>query len=260
MSNLFERLGRNERRGSKPRCHLLTHGSLDVVAKSLTTLVDPFANISPSDFWMPLGFESTGEATLPEAVRLLPEDVRLELGRWWLTVPARTPSWDIASTCTIEGKAGILLIEAKAHEQELIKEETGRKNIETPVSGNARRNLLRIDWAIRDASAALVEETGLTWALSRDWNYQMSNRFAWAWKLADLGIPVVLVYLGFQNAGEMSDKGRPFTDDADWQRVVKRHSRALFAEEVWGRRLTCRSVPFIPLIRSFEVPLVDPLV
>ena len=78
----------------------------------------------------------------------------------------RTPNWDIASTCTIEGKAGILLIEAKAHDQELIKEETGRKNIETPVSGNARRNLLRIDWAIRDASAALAEETGLTWALS----------------------------------------------------------------------------------------------
>ena len=222
--------------------------------------MDPFANVSPTDCWMPLGFESTGEATLPEAVRLLPEDVRLELGRWWLAVPSnntRTPNWDIASTCTIEGKAGIVLIEAKAHEQELMKEETGRKNIETPVSGNARRNLLRIDWAIRDASAALAEETGLTWALSRDWNYQMSNRFAWAWKLADLGVPVVLVYLGFLRASEMSDRGRPFTDDPDWQGVVKRHSQALFAAGVWGRRLTCRSVPFIPLIRSSEVRLTD---
>ena len=28
----------------------------------------------------------------------------------------------------------------------------------------------------------------------------MSNRFAWAWKLADLGVPVVLVYLGFFRA------------------------------------------------------------
>lgn len=260
MSTLFERLRPNERRGSKPRCHLLTHGSPDVVAKGLTALVHPFAIISPSDCWVPLGFESTGEATLPEAVRLLTKDVRLELGRWWLAVPSnktRTPNWDIASTCTIEGKTGVVLIEAKAHEQELIKEETGRKSMETPVSGNARRNLLRIDWAIRDASAALSEETGLTWSLSRDWNYQTSNRFAWAWKLADLGIPVVLVYLGFLKAGEMSDKGRPFTDDADWQRVVKCHSRTRFAAEVWGRRLTCRGVPLIPLIRSLEVPLTD---
>ena len=116
---------------------------------------------------------------------------------------------------------------------------------------------MRIDWAIRDASAALAEETGLTWALSRDWNYQMSNRFAWAWKLADLGIPVVLIYLGFLNASDMSDQGRTFTDDADWQRVVKRHSEALFAAEVWGQRLTCGSAPLIPLIRSIEVPLID---
>lgn len=209
---------------------------------------------------MPQGFENTDEATLPEAARLLPEAVRLELRRWWLTVAAnntRTPNWDIASTCTIEDEAGIVLIEAKAHDQELINEETGRRNIETPVTGHARRNLLRIDWAIRDASAALAEDTGLTWALSRDWNYQMSNRFAWAWKLADLGIPVILVYLGFLSASEMSDRGKPFTDDADWQCVVKCHSRALFAAEVWGRRLTCGGVPFIPLIRSLDVPLND---
>jgi hypothetical protein len=238
---LFLRLKRKERRGSKPRCHLLTHGSPDAVAAKLTALVEPFASVAPSDRWMPEGFEETREATLPEAGGLLNADVRLELRRWWLTVASnntRTPNWDIASTCTIEDKPGIVLIEAKAHNNELIKEESGR-NIEVPVSGNARRNHLRIDWAIRDASAALAEDTGLIWALSRDWNYQMSNRFAWAWKLADLGIPVVLVYLGFLNADEMSDKGKPFARDADWQSIVKRHSKALFAAEVWGQRWTC---------------------
>jgi hypothetical protein len=263
MCNPLERLRPNERRGSKPRCHLLTHGSPDAVAARLTALVTPFASVGPSDDWMPQGFENTGEATLPEAARLLPETVRLELRRWWLTVPsnnARTPNWDIASTCTIESRAGIVLIEAKAHDQELIKEETGRRNIEVPVSGNARRNLLRIDWAIRDANVALTEETRLTWALSRDWNYQMSNRFTWAWKLADLGIPVLLIYLGFVNASDMSGKGRPFTDDADWQCAVKCHSQPLFAAEVWGRRLTVGGVPFIPLVRSLEVPLPGQLV
>ncbi len=260
MNALLERLKPKERRGSKPRCHQLTHGSPDAVAARLTTLVVPFASVAPSDRWMPEGFEQRDEATLPAAERLLPADVRLELKRGWLGVASkitRTPNWDIASTCTIDGKPGILLIEAKAHDQELIKEETGRKNIKAPVSGSDRRNLLRIDWAIRDASAALAEDTGLAWALSRDWNYQMSNRFAWAWKLADLGIPVVLVYLGFLNANEMSDQGKPLADAADWESVVKHHSQALFPAAVWGQRWTGGGQPLVPLIRSIEVPLID---
>src|ERR1700740_2405964 len=115
MNTLLDRLKPKERRGSKPRCHWLTHGSPVAVASRLMTLVAPFASITPSDRWMPQGFEDTDEATLPEAERLLPADVRLELRRWWLIEASkntRTPNWDIASTCTIEGKAGILLIEA----------------------------------------------------------------------------------------------------------------------------------------------------
>jgi hypothetical protein len=256
LGNLLQRLKPNQQRGSKPRCHLLTHGSSDAVAAKLTALVEGFARVAPSDLWMPQGFENTDEATLPRAERLLPSNT--ELTRWWLAAPSnntRTPNWDVASTCTIEGKVGIVLIEAKAHDKELINEETGKKNIEAPVSGRSRRNLLRIDWAIRDANAALAEDTELIWALSRDWNYQMSNRFAWAWKLADLGFPVVLVYLGFLNAGEMSGEGKLLTDDEGWQSLVKRHSQVLFPAEVWGRRWECRGQPFIPLIRSLDMPL-----
>lgn len=258
MSGLFDRLRPRERRGSKPRCHLLTHGSPDAVAARLTALAAPFASVAPTDCWMPEGFDHTDEATLPEAERLLPANVRLELRRWWLVAAmntARTPNWDVASTCSVDGKPGIVLIEAKAHDQELIKEETGRKTIEAPVSGNARRNLLRIDWALRDASAALAEDTGLPWALSRDWNYQMSNRFAWAWKLADLGVPTVLIYLGFLNATEVTDQGTPFGNDTQWQDVVHGHSQALFPAAAWGRRWTCGGQPFVPLVRSIDVPL-----
>jgi hypothetical protein len=207
---------------------------------------------------MPQGFYQTDEAKLPEAERLLPSDLRNELKRWWLAVSStntRTPNWDVASTCTIEGKAGILLIEAKAHDQELIKEETGRKSIEAPVTVNARRNLLRIDWALRDASVALAEDTGVTWCLSRDWNYQMSNRFAWTWKLAELGVPVVLVYLGFLNASEMSDRGKPISDVSEWEKLVKRHSQLLFPAEVWGQRWVCSDQPFIPLVRALDLSL-----
>jgi hypothetical protein len=49
----------------------------------------------------------------------------------------------------------------------------------------------------------MTKQTGLTWALSRDWCYQMSIRFAWAWKLAGLGKPVILIYLGFLAYDEM---------------------------------------------------------
>lgn len=261
MNLTFPALKRNQQRGSKPRCHLLTHGTREAVAARLSALAAPFASIAPVDHWMPQGFEETDEATLPEAFQLLSEEVRIELKRWWLAVAlntARTPNWDIASTCTIEERPGLLLIEAKAHDQELIKEETGRKNIEAPVSVSARRNLLRIEWAIRDASIALSAETGLPWALSRDWNYQMSNRFAWSWKLAELGIPVVLVYLGFVKADDMSSPGEvPFTDAWAWEALVRAHSAPLFPVEVWNRQWPVNGVPFIPLIRSIEVRLAQ---
>lgn len=83
----------------------------------------------------------------------------------------------------------------------------------------------------------------------------MSNRFAWAWKLTDLGVPVVLVYLGFLNAAEMDDHGKPFADADNWRRTVVEHSRGLFPSTAWEQRWQCGSAPLIPLIRSREVAL-----
>lgn len=80
----------------------------------------------------------------------------------------------------------------------------------------------------------------------------MSNRFAWSWRLTELGIPVVLVYLGFLRANEMADKGMPFTDHAHWKRVVNEHSAPLFPVEVWDRSWTVNGQAFVPLIRSVE--------
>jgi hypothetical protein len=83
----------------------------------------------------------------------------------------------------------------------------------------------------------------------------MSNRFAWAWKLTELGVPVVLVYLGFLRAEEMRNNVRtPLTDASDWERMVKAHSDPLFPREFWNRRWMCNEQPLIPLIRSAEVP------
>lgn len=257
MIDLLNRLKPKERRGSKPRCHLLTHGPASDVASRLNALAGAFANVSNSDCWMPLGFENLEEAQLHKAPRLLGSGFGLQLSKWWLAPAserAMTPNFDIASTCTIDGKAGLLLVEAKAHDEELNKEAAGRR-LTPDSSDNRKASHETIGAAMESARSGLGKATGLSWRISRDSHYQISNRFAWAWKLADLGIPVVLVYLGFLRADEMDDRGKPFKDHAEWDRLVKSHSESLFPPEVWGQRWMISGQPLIPLIRSLNVPL-----
>lgn len=234
MTKAFKQLGANAQRGSKPRCHLLTHGSADVVAARLTELATPFATITPTDQWMPCGFADCAEAELDKADRLLDASQRETLAAWWLPADrqgARTPNFDVASTCTINGQRGLLLIEAKAHDQELTKEAAGRQ-LPLGASEERRASHPTIGTAIESARAGLVAATGLTWGISRDTHYQISNRFAWSWKLADLGVPVVLVYLGFLRATEMSDKGTPLTDASAWADLVVDHSKSVVPADV----------------------------
>ena len=249
MSNLLDKLRGKERRGSKPRCHLLTHGSPAQVAARLTDLIAPWGTVSAGDIWMPQGFFDTEEAQLHKAPRLLSQAVCRALQSWWLAVPATTPNWDIASTCTIEGRKGLLLVEAKAHDEELIGEEAG-KRLDRNASDGTRKNHARIGTAITQANTALNAVVP-GWNLSRDSHYQMSNRFAWSWKLTELGFPVILVYLGFRYAVEMNDLGNPFVDHADWQNLVTAHSRHLLpSSHIWENKLILHGQAFIPLIRS----------
>lgn len=261
MSSLIERLKPKERRGSKPRCHLLTHGATEAVARRLTALVSAFAVVSPNDRWMPRGFVDLEEAQLHKAPRLLPPALSARLGEWWLPADrqdARTPNFDLASTCKIDGTPGLLLIEAKAHAAELQKEAIGRRLEATDPKEAAKRTASHktIGAAIESARIGLSSATNFEWRIDRDSHYQMSNRFAWSWKLAELGIPVVLVYLGFVRAGDMSKPGEvPFANAAAWDALVRAHSAPLFPGDVWDRRWDINGVPFIPLIRSIELPL-----
>jgi hypothetical protein len=210
---------------------------------------------------MPDGFAQCDEAQLHTAERLIPDpQVRSLLLNWWLAVPGSrttTPNWDIASTCEIGGRRGLLLIEAKAHDAELRNEERGKPlgaEDNKGVSIDSRRNHGQIGSCIKDASLALSDQTKLVWALSRDWNYQMSNRFTWAWKLTELGMPVILVYLGFIGCEEVR-KGRsqrPIADKQDWEKMVVAHSRPLFPVEIWNHKWLVHEQSFIPLIRVYD--------
>ena len=85
----------------------------------------------------------------------------------------------------------------------------------------------------------------------------MSNRFAWAWKLADRGKPVVLIYLGFLHCEDMHNgvSQKPISDGEDWQKLVEAHSRILFDAQIWNKEWQVNGQPFIPLIRTYDQPL-----
>ena len=122
VATLFKNLRPRERRGSRARCVLLTQGSNKVVAHRLSALAAPFATVDPvRHSWMPRGFAEPREARLDDLPSFLSERDREVITNWFLRFPrgANTPNWDIASTATVDGREGLLLVEAKAHTREL---------------------------------------------------------------------------------------------------------------------------------------------
>lgn len=260
----IEALPEKRKRGSFPRCLCFMMGDRPAVASRLSALVDrPEVRVEPDDFWMPSPvldsdgtFTSTSieEAVLLDSVGeskwLLNDQKRKELSEWWLrtTERANSPNWDIASSCRIENRPGLLLVEAKAHASELKAE---GKALGENASATSRENHKQIGTAIDQASSGLGGRR-LGWNLSCGSHYQLANRFAWAWKLSSIGIPVVLVYLGFLCANDMRDLGEPFVDCADWTRVLLKHSRDCVPEHTWGRTITVGDSSIRPLIRTWK--------
>lgn len=256
--NWLDKLGK-DCQGSRPRCVLLTDGCREDVAKRLTKLIDfPGVSVSSNDKWRPCGKGSVEEAQLHKS-DILPRVIRNELKNWWLAISKNTtttPNWDIASTCTIEGDPALLLVEAKAHNKELdgsgkILSGSQRKN------PNSRKNYERIREAIEEANEGLKSATSGSWSLSSCSHYQLSNRFAWAWKLASLGKPVILLYLGFLKANEMTDRGASFSDGEDWERHLRNHCRGVVDSTFWGKNISIKGVPLIPLIRAKNQPFAE---
>ncbi len=234
------------------------------VAQRLTGLVNsPAVEVRPDCQWMPTGLpvqKADGswdktpakEVTLDNPNPLLSAEESQMLKQWWLCHPStnsNTPNWDIASTCMVDGRKGLLLVEAKAHVNELKEAEAGKK---LDASARSFENHLRIGHNIAQASAGLQRDTKLRWAISRDLCYQMSNRFAMANKLTEMGYAVVLVYLGFLKADEMADRGNLFTNASSWKDAVEQHSRILFPRRIWEQPWILNHLPFLPLIRSME--------
>jgi hypothetical protein len=193
--------------------------------------------VSEEDVHRPLGSSNDREYELPEycreqmAGRFAMREIREPV--WWIvkrTRFVRTPNFDLISTARVCGEPGLLLVEAKAHHGEL---ETCGKPFKS--SSNAE-NHRKIGESIGEANRAL---NGIVPGikLSRDGFYQISNRVAWGWRLASLGVPVTLLYLGFfQDPYWPSDQ---FASGDDWRQAALRYLGNVVPTGVLNHRLPC---------------------
>jgi hypothetical protein len=233
-------------RGSRQRLLDWVRGGDAEFRESLNRLLQPSgAVLGQGEQWMP-NHASSDEAQLATiGIGFLPDTVRIAVRDWWLVNlrMANTPSWDLVVTCQFDDRRGLVLVEAKAHATELANESGGKRQPGNP------ENHARIGLAIEEARKALDHVVpGVK--ISRDLRYQLSNRVAFAWKLAALGVPTVLVYLGFTGDRNVTDLGEPIADEAHWRNLVQTHAEAVLPVDFAERRIECGSSAMQFLIRT----------
>jgi hypothetical protein len=216
------------------------------------------ARVSARSQWMPRSYREPDEARLetfgPKWMSGM--GVWEQLRKWWLKHErgANTPNWDIALGCELEGKAGLILVEAKAHKNEL---KTDGKVPEPGVSANSQENHAQIVAAIDEACVGLRHlEDSVTISCSS--HYQLANRLAFTWKLATLGVPTVLVYLGFYGDTGIRDVGPPFESDVDWRKAFDSYSAVSGSKPLFEKRLECGAAPAWMFVRARHVLEVSP--
>ena len=116
------KISREAWRGS--RKHVLDWVEQPAFLAELERLAAPApVRIEPRAWHMPKGYDEPAEARLERGCPILLSDgkTRWELRDWWLTPyrRANTPNWELAVECSIGGRRGLLLVEAKANEPEL---------------------------------------------------------------------------------------------------------------------------------------------
>jgi len=90
-------------------------------------------------------------------------------------------------------------------------------------------------------------------AISRNTHYQLANRIAFAWKLATLGVPTVLVYLGFTGDDGIADAGEPFRDHAHWVVEFDRYAHGGVPSSLREVKVPCGASYFWLLVRDRPV-------
>jgi hypothetical protein len=213
------------------------------------------AVVSCADPHQPIGFADPSEDELPAFCRKHLGDMIdaacLDVGQWWTLHNGTTPTWDLLSTIAFGGRRALLLVEAKAHALEL---EVAGKPIRVDASSASRSNHDFIGTCIESASSELSQcQPGFR--LARDRHYQLSNRLAWAWKVASCGLPVVLMYLGF--TGDTYFARDFLRDDSHWQALMTSYLAEVAPPEFSSAPLVLGSGSVQFLARSLPVRSVS---
>jgi hypothetical protein len=221
--------------------------------------------LTPTSRWEPRGYAHRGEARLSQfGPAVLPDIDWSGFAAWWLDHGGSTPTWDIAMQCDVGGRPGLVLVEAKAHVSELSTDgkPVARENVAKPRSersvANSAANHEQIGVAIREAQNALAPLIpGI--AINRDAHFQLSNRIAFGWKLTRMGIPTVLLYLGFTGDEGMRTSARtPFADDAHWQTTFRQYLKGVCPASVLDAPLDLPKAKLWVMSKSRPVRTVSP--
>jgi hypothetical protein len=170
---------------------------------------------------------------------------------WWISHGGNRPNWDMISQITGGHTTGILLVEAKAHEREMSEQNT--KSPPEPGNQDAKENDEQIRRRIHTTNTSL-NRLGLgTFRLSADNHYQLANRLAYTIKLSSLGIPVVLIYLGFIEDSYF--KTDHFRSPEHWQRVIGGYLQGVVPQSFPDQIFTPKDggAKFGMLIRSLKI-------
>lgn len=232
-------------KGSRLRCLLATNQPRERVAGFFMSLATQQTVVRADTNWAPRGFPEPGEVRLGQTEGFEGPN-NGAIVHWWLANGGNTPNWDLVSHCQIDGQAGLILVEAKAHFTEF-----GAAN--DVAGGDDPGNQESIEHALAESNAAWNEIIP-GFDLSAKHHYQLSNRFAFAWKLAEMGMPIVLVYLGFLNAWDMQNYNT-FSHHNEWRRCVLAGSNGVIPRDVWGQTFHIgeNATPVSILIRSAEI-------
>ena len=252
----------SQRKGSQMRCLQMTSGDRSAVAAALGALIEGFGDVRNSDLWAPKGFREPAEIRLDETQGFLKSaGQRTLLKNWWIApglMKVRTPPWDLVSTCRLGGAPGLMLVEAKAHLSEMNSD---------PCTANEKRNIGTMRQALDEATEkwndllrAASEAQG--WK-PRHWiklvpscHFELACRLAFALKVAEMGIPVALVYLGFLRAEELEEQNCIlFRNAEEWRLWLAEKTKQTVPEEIWDSTFDVNGTPLSVLVRAASVDL-----
>lgn len=251
----------SNRKGSQTRCLELTSLPRTQISQILSSFIEDFdGEVRPSDHWAPNGFQDPKEIRLDEALGFLKSvDQRSELKSWWINpslTKFRTPAWDLVSTCHIQGQPGLLLIESKAHLGEINSDPCSAKDKQNMTTLRAALDETTEGW--NDLLAGLAATEGWKpkqWVrLTPSCHYELACRLAFSLKLARMGIPTALVYLGFLEAWELEEQNCPiFRCHEEWENSVLEKTKQCVPNDLWNHVYDVQGIPLALQIRSLAL-------